>query len=93
MLTKGQKIYMYVSALFAMIIGIITFIPFRTLPFLCTLDNVVDVVNVEMIIKLIVFPIVVIALSAYANIKKYQEIEDGLDRSKVVNVMSGVVKN
>ena len=88
MLTKGQKIYMYVSALFAMLIGIVTFIPFRTLPFLCTLDNVIDVVNVEMIIKLIVFPIVVIALSAYANIKKYQEIEDGLDRSKVVNVMS-----
>lgn len=88
MLTKGQKIYMYVSALFAMLIGIITFIPFRTLPFLCTLDNVNSIINVEMIIKLIVFPIVVIALSAYANVKKYHEIEDGLDRSKVVNVMS-----
>lgn len=88
MLTKGQKIYMYVSALVAMVIGIITFIPFRTLPFLCNLNNVENVINAEIWIKVLILPLVVFALSAYANVKKYQEIEDGLDRSKVINVLS-----
>ncbi len=88
MLTKGQKIYMYLCAIVSMLIAIVTFIPFRTLPFMCTLSNVNDVVTAEMVIKLIVFPIVIIALSIFANVKKYHEIRDGLDRSKIVNVMS-----
>lgn len=88
MLTKGQKIYMYVSAILVMIIGIVTFIPFRTLSFLCNESNIDTVASTELIIKLIIFPLVVIALSVFANVKKYQEIEDCLDRSKVVNVMS-----
>lgn len=88
MLTKGQKIYMYFSAILAMIIGIITFVPFRTLPFISTSNNIDSVISAELIIKLVVLPLVTIAISVFANVKKYQEIEDCLDRSKVVNVMS-----
>lgn len=88
MLTKGQKITMYVSAILAMIVGIITFIPFRTLPFFSTASNVDNIILTEIIIKVVAFPIIMIALSVYANILKYEEIADGLDRSKVVNVMS-----
>ncbi len=88
MLTKGQKIYMYLCAIVSMLIAIVTLIPFRTLPFMCTLSNVNDVVSTEMIIKYVVFPVVLVALSIFANVKKYQEIKDGLDRSKIINVMS-----
>ena len=88
MLTKGQKIYIFISALFAMIIGVITLIPFRTLPFLCTVENVSNITSLELIIKCMVFPFVIIAVSLYTNIKKYQELEDGLDRSRIINVMS-----
>lgn len=88
MLTKGQKIYMFICAIVSMLIAIVTFIPFRTLPFMCTPSNVESVVKTEMIVKLIVFPVVIIALSIFANVKKYHEIRDGLDRSKIINVMS-----
>lgn len=88
MLTKGQKITMYVSAILAMIVGIITFIPFRTLPFFDAASNVDNIILTEIIIKVVAFPIIMIALSIYANILKYEEIADGLDRSKAVNVMS-----
>lgn len=85
MLTKGQKIIMYLSGLFVFLIGIITFIPFRTVPFLNNIDNII---NSELIIKLIVFPIVIIALSVYPNILKYEQIDDCRERSKVVNTLS-----
>lgn len=88
MLTKGQKIYMYLSAILAMIIGVVTFVPFRTLPFLANSNNFDNLVTIELVVKLIALPIIVILLSIFANVLKYQEIEDCLDRSKVVNVMS-----
>ena len=88
MLTIGKKVYMFFTALIAMFIGVITLIPFRTLPFLCNVENVHNITSLEMIIKCMVFPFVIIAISLYTNIKKYQEITDGLDRSRVVNVMS-----
>ncbi len=88
MLTKGQKIYMYISAILGMLIGIFVLIPFRTLPGLFTAENAENFMEIELWIKCVILPIIVIALSVFANVKKYQELNDCLDRSKVVNVMS-----
>lgn len=88
MLSKGQKVYMYISAILSMLIGIVVFVPFRTLPFLCNMENVETIMKAEMLIKFAILPVVIIALSIYANVKKYRDIQECLDRSKVVNVMS-----
>lgn len=88
MLTKGQKIYMYISAILGMLIGIFVLVPFRTLPGLFTAENAEKFMEIELWIKCVILPIIVIALSVFANVKKYQELNDCLDRSKVVNVMS-----
>lgn len=88
MLSKGQKVYMYISAILSMLIGIVVFVPFRTLPFLCKMENVESIMKAEMLIKFAILPIIIIALSAYANVKKYRELQECLDRSKIVNIMS-----
>lgn len=88
MLTKGQKIYMYISAILGMLIGAFVLVPFRTLPGLFTAENAENLMKVELWIKCVILPLVVVGLSVFANVKKYQELNDSLDRSKVVNVMS-----
>lgn len=88
MLTKGQKIYMYISAILGMLIGAFVLVPFRTLPGLFTAENAENLMKVELWIKCVILPLVVVGLSVFANVKKYQELNDCLDRSKVVNVMS-----
>lgn len=69
MLSKGQKVYMYISAILSMLIGIVVFVPFRTLPFLCNMENVETIMKAEMLIKFAILPVVIIALSIYANVK------------------------
>lgn len=88
MLSKGQKVYMYISAILSMLVGIVVFVPFRTLPFLCNMENVETIMKAEMLIKFVILPAVIILLSIYANVKKYRELQECLDRSKVVNIMS-----
>ena len=85
MLTKGQKIIMYLLGALSLVIGIFTFVPFRAVPFFA---SEIATLDVEMIIKLIVFPLVIIGMSIYPNLVKYQQIYDCRERSKVINVMS-----
>ena len=41
-----------------------------------------------MIVKLVIFPLLVIGMSVYPNLVKYGQIYDCRERSKVINVMS-----
>ena len=85
MLTKGQKIIMYLIGALSLVIGIITFIPFRIVPFFA---NSAATLEAEMIVKLVIFPLLVIGVSVYPNLVKYGQIYDCRERSKVINVMS-----
>ena len=85
MLTKGQKIIMYLIGALSLVIGIITFIPFRIVPFFA---NSAATLEAEMIVKLVIFPLLVIGMSVYPNLVKYGQIYDCRERSKVINVMS-----
>ena len=85
MLTKGQKIIMYLIGAFSLLIGIFTFMPFRTVPFFA---NSATTLNAEGIVKLIIFPLLVVGMSVYPNLIKYGQIYDCRERSKIINVMS-----
>lgn len=85
MLTKNQKICMFLCFIGAMLLAIVTFIPFRTLPFLGDTETTI---LVEVILKSIVFPILAILLALYPNILKYRILRDHDNRSNVVNIMS-----
>ncbi len=85
MLTKVQKIIMYLSGALSIVLGIFTFIPFRAVPFFAAEESTIIT---EVILKSIIFPLLVIGLSVYPNLLKYQEVYDCRERSKVINVMS-----
>lgn len=85
MLTKFQKLVMYVISIVTIVISIITCIPFRTLVFL---KDVEGLFVIENIIKFIAFPIVMLGLVVYPNILKYKEIKARDVRSTVVNTLS-----
>ena len=85
MLTKGQKAWMYVCGTLTIILAIFTFIPFRVLPFLNGGENVYFV---EALLKFVIVPVIILGISVYQNIIKYQLIISNRERSKVINVMS-----
>ena len=85
MLTKSNKVVMYIISIVTIILGLVTAIPFRTLPFA---NKIVNVLNVEFIVKFIVIPVLALGLSVYPNILKYRQIKNRQERSKVANIFS-----
>lgn len=85
MLTKSQKVVMYIIGCVTIVLGIITCIPFRTLTFINSNANIFVIENV---LKFIVFPIVTLGLVVYPNILKYKQINANEERSKTINVLS-----
>ena len=85
MLTKSNKVVMYILSILTIILGLVTAIPFRTLPFINTNENVL---SVEFLIKFICIPVCVLGASIYPNIVKYKQIKNRVERSKVANVLS-----
>lgn len=85
MLSKGQKAILYVTGILSFFVGIFVFIPFRTFGGVNIESNIL---KTELIIKLIVLFLVTLLLSIYPNIKKYQEIKNGRERSKVFSMAS-----
>ena len=85
MLTKSNKVVMNIISIVTIILGLVTAIPFRTLPVVKDLANVL---NVEFIVKFIVIPVLALGLSVYPNILKYRQIKNRQERSKAVNILS-----
>lgn len=83
MLSKAQKVVMYIIGFIAIVIGILTCIPFRTIAGNASVENIY---LVEATIKLIGFPLLAILLVIIPNQLKYRQIYDYEERSKVVNV-------
>ena len=85
MLTKSNKVVMYIISIVTIILGLVTAIPFRTLP---VINNCANVLNVEFIVKFIIIPVLALGASVYPNILKYRQIKNRQERSKTVNVLS-----
>ena len=85
MLTKSNKVVMYILSIVTIILGLVTAIPFRTLPFLNGQENVL---SVEFFVKFIIIPLVVLGVSVFPNIVKYNQIYNREERSKVANLFS-----
>ena len=85
MLTKSNKVVMYILSIVTIILGLVTAIPFRTLPFA---NNWANVLSVEFLVKFIIIPILALGIVVYPNILKYKQIKAREERSKTVNVLS-----
>ena len=85
MLSKMNKVIMYAISIITIILGIVTAIPFRTLPFAA---NCEDILKIEFIVKLVCIPVTALLLVIYPNCLKYKQIKNRQERSKVINVLS-----
>ena len=84
MLSKMNKVIMYAISVITIILGLVTAIPFRTLPFAA---NCEDILKIEFLVKLVCIPVAVL-LVIYPNYLKYKQIVNRQERSKVINVLS-----
>ena len=84
MLSKGQKVLMFILGIVGLIIGVIVAIPFRSIP---KLNEVENIFKIEIILK-VILGVVAIALVVYPLIKKYRLIYNYRENSKIVIVMS-----
>ena len=85
MLTKSNKVVMYIISIVTIILGLVTAIPFRTLPFA---SNCPNVLNIEFFVKFIMIPEYALGASIFPNILKYKQIKSRQERSKVANIFS-----
>lgn len=85
MLTKANKVVMYILSIVTIILGLVTAIPFRTLPFASECPNIL---SVEFYVKFLIIPEYAIGACIFPNIIKYKQIKNRLERSKVANIMS-----
>ena len=81
MLTKKQKKAFKLTAVLALLLGCVMVVPFRT--FSQEIGYTLDIV-----VKGIIIPIIILLLSISANVLKYKEIKATKLRSKTVNIMS-----
>lgn len=86
MLSKAQKIILYLSAVAALLLGVVLVIPFRTLPGI-TVESKETVLIIELCVKGAIL-LAMMGLSVFPNIIKYEQIENKLERSRVVNIIS-----
>ncbi len=82
MLSNKQKKSFKLIAIFSLFLSYITLIPFRTF------GSSTMIHSIEVGVKLLFIPIVMVLLSIKANTIKYRELKVNRYRSKVVNVMS-----
>ena len=85
MLTKSNKVVMYIISIVTIILGLVTAIPFRTLPFA---SNCAYVLNIEFFVKFIMIPEYALGASIFPNILKYKQIKNRQERSKLANIFS-----
>ena len=81
MLTKKQKKAFKLTAVLALLLGCVMVVPFRT--FSQEMGYTLDIV-----VKGIIIPVIILLLSISANVLKYKEIKATKLRSKTVNIMS-----
>lgn len=84
MLSKAQKNWMIAIGIVSLVLGLIVALPFRSIP---GLNNGENIFSTETAIKLII-GVVAILLAIYPSIKKYQQLYNYREVSKISLVMS-----
>lgn len=84
MLSKGQKVIMFILGMVGLLVGVVVAIPFRAVP---GLNQIEGIFKTEVILK-IVLSVLALALIIYPLVKKYKLLHDYHENSKVVLVMS-----
>ena len=80
--TRGQKFLMVLFGILSMLLAVVTILPFKTV------FEHPNILKIEIVIKLVVIPILVLLISIYPNIYKYRQVKGYREQSKVVSVMS-----
>ena len=84
MLSKAQKNWMIAIGIVSLVLGLIVALPFRSIP---GLNNGENIFVVESVLKLIL-GVVAILLAIYPAIKKYQQLYNYREVSKLTLVMA-----
>ena len=85
MLSKAQKIILYLSAVAALLLGLVLIVPFRTIPGV-TLETGKVAIIIELVVKMLIL-LPILGLTVYPCILKYKQIAGKFERSRSVNVM------
>ena len=80
--TRGQKFLMVLFGILSMLLAVVTILPFKTV------FEHPNILKIEIVIKLVVIPILILLISIYPNIYKYRQVKGYREQSKVVSVMS-----
>ncbi len=84
MLSKGQKIVMFILGIIGIIIGVVVAVPFRAIP---KLNEIEGILNFEIILK-VILGVIAILLAVYPIYKKHRLIYNYRENSKIILVMS-----
>ena len=80
--TKGQKFWMFCIGFFALLLGGVVLVPFKSI-FTCE-----KIFLIELIVKLGAVPALILLLSIYPNKLKYIQVKGYRNQSRIVSVMS-----
>ena len=80
--TKGQKFWMFCIGFFALLLGGVVLVPFKSI-FTCE-----KIFLIELIVKIGAVPALILLLSIYPNKLKYIQVKGYRNQSRIVSVMS-----
>ena len=80
--TKGQKFWMFCIGFFALLLGGVVLVPFKSI-FTCE-----KIFLIELLVKLGAVPALILLLSIYPNKLKYIQVKGYRNQSRIVSVMS-----
>ena len=82
MLTKGQKFWLVFIAVLSLLLGLVMLVPFKSV------SSSANIFNVEMMIKLVAIPLIILLISVFPNKLKYIQVKGYREQSRIVSVIS-----
>lgn len=82
MLTKGQKFWLVFIAVLSLLLGLVMLVPFKSV------SSSANIFNVEMMVKLVAIPLIILLISVFPNKLKYIQVKGYREQSRIVSVIS-----
>lgn len=82
MLTKGQKFWMVFIAILSLLLGLVVLVPFKSI------SSSANIFTLEMVIKLVAIPLIILLISVFPNKLKYIQVKGYREQSRIVSVIS-----
>ncbi len=82
MLTKGQKFWMVFIAVLSLLLGLVVLVPFKSI------SSSANIFTLEMVIKLVAIPLIILLISVFPNKLKYIQVKGYREQSRIVSVIS-----